>query len=142
MSPQKFHKKLSQCGFVLCKGHCYTSSHQVKAICKAETSKRTGYASINLGFWIFSLGGVEPNEYYKCHIYGPLRFIFIEFSDLRIFSFPSDHDGWSQSIDRAPFIANEIKKCLQEEHLIHLYNTGSFEKCLIRKEARLFMDNQ
>jgi hypothetical protein len=110
----------------------------------AEISRR--WVGVTFGLWFFDIGGVvAPERYEHHHIYGRadlLCQIQMQYPKQNAYMMTDEEFKIKQKIviDKAPYFSDYLKEFLDIETVLERYRAGRFVGCLIRHEARAYLD--
>lgn len=138
-----FHAELIKAGFISVKEGVAKDSPEIRVICSAGVSKKSLLADVTVGFWIYQLANLNPPQFfYHCHIYGSLGTVAPKFADLRVVKGQRYAQDWLELIDISEEIANELASLLTIQSIQRAYVQGRFDRCLVLKEAREFLNSR
>jgi hypothetical protein len=138
---REFHTALRRQGFRTTEtGDVFIESAEVRAICSAGTSRKSGITSVSLGFWLTQFAtNNPPNVHWHCHIYGSLGTMLPLFGNM-VLSVSRDEEAAMEAIiGRSMEIAEQIGQLLSVKALVAGYKQGRFSQAMILKDAREFL---
>lgn len=137
------HTALKGQGFFAVADGVALETSEVRGICAAGVSRKNTLISVSLGFWMFELGGQPPDVFWKCHVYGSLGSILDGFEDVVAAAGLGDEVAMARLIsDRAHDIAYGVRNFLTVDALVAAFQSGSFSRCFIKKDARSLFESK